>query len=196
MARKWEKAGQPNAEGLSQVTARQKIGEDANGRNLYQDITYGVYGVVKVSENVYTLGKDAGKLWLAALNKRSDAEVLSEYERAVYGLDLETRQAEKPDADVAPRAAIGKEEIVDLVTGEVFAKKTGEKVPGRTETLEGRVEYINSILGVAKASRKDAPKAFSIAQKALEDAGLVKMDAGRLVIIRNGGKAPVTPAKK
>lgn len=192
MARKWTEAGPANADGLSMVVARQKVG-DKDGQPVYQAITYGVYGVVKVGSE-YTLGKDSAKLALMAKNKlaakggpEADAALMDCYENEVYGLDLQTRQAEKPGGSAEPRANLGKEEEVDLVTGKVYAKAGGAEVAGRVVSLEERISYINDTLGHFARSGRTAPRAFTAAAETLTEQKLVRSEAGRLVIAKGNG---------
>lgn len=186
MARKYDKEGESIGEakapyGLRTMTTVQ----DIKGKS--QPITYETFGI----------GPDAPDLWVkwvaTAVAGMPEAEKAAQYERWVYGVDLNARQQGKQGGPLDPWVPTSKTEEMHLVDGTVRSRETEEIIPGRTRDLEDRVRYINRAVEFAAERGENPAKAVLSGRDGLVAAGVAKMDGGKLVVV---GESPAPAGRR
>ena len=183
MARKYDKKGESIGEakaphGFRTMTTVQDI------KGKEQQIQYETFGI----------DADAPGLWIkwvgSVLPTLPAAEQAAQYERWVYGVDLNARQQGKQGGPLDPWVPMSKTEEFHLVDGTVRSKETEEVIPNRTRDLADRVRYINRAIEFATERGENPAKAVIAGRDGLIAAGLARENAGRLEVVGGGGKPP------
>jgi hypothetical protein len=175
--------GNRDADGLRDMVVEQRIGDGTPERIVYR--TFG-----EETDSPSLFAAKVGKM-LADKTPAGVEALAAWYGSWVYGEDLKARQKGKAGGPSEPLVAIGEKQMVNLVTGKIHSQEdTKVIIPGGEWPLADRIEFVNSLATSARLSRKPTPKAVLAGIAGLEEAGVAKMDAGRLVAVATKGNGP------